>query len=77
MRHPNYLAVIVEVACIPLIHGCWLTAAVFSAGNAVLLLVRIHAEEAALGPAYARLLGAKPRLIPALRPVARTGPPSV
>ncbi len=77
MRHPNYLAVIVEVACIPLIHGCWLTAAVFSAGNAALLLVRIHAEEAALGPAYARLLGAKPRLIPALRPVARTGPPSV
>ena len=34
MRHPNYLAVIVEIACVPLIHGCWLTAAVFSIGNA-------------------------------------------
>ncbi|MGH7932226.1 MAG: isoprenylcysteine carboxyl methyltransferase family protein [Candidatus Binataceae bacterium] len=61
MRHPNYLAVVVELACIPLIHGCWMTAIVFSAGNAVLLRVRIRAEEKALGAVYARTLGAKPR----------------
>ena len=53
MRHPNYLAVIVEIACVPLIRGCWLTAVVFSIGNAILLWVRIRAEEAAMGPRYA------------------------
>ena len=53
MRHPNYLAVIVEIACVPLIRGCWMTAVVFSIGNAVLLRVRIRAEEAAMGPRYA------------------------
>ena len=52
MRHPNYLAVIVEIACVPLIHRCWLTAAVFSIGNAALLRVRIRTEEAAMGPRY-------------------------
>lgn len=64
MRHPNYLAVIIEVACVPLIHGCWLTAAVFSAGNAALLSVRIRAEEAAMGPRYAQEFGDRLRLVP-------------
>jgi methyltransferase len=66
MRHPNYLAVIVEVACVPLIHGCWLTAVVFSIGNAALLRVRIRAEEAALGPRYALEFGGRLRLMPKL-----------
>ncbi|MGH7915523.1 MAG: isoprenylcysteine carboxyl methyltransferase family protein [Candidatus Binataceae bacterium] len=70
MRHPNYLAVIVEVACIPLIHGCWLTAAVFSIGNAALLWVRIRSEEAAMGPRYALEFGSRSRLIPKLPPRA-------
>jgi methyltransferase len=48
MRHPNYLPVIVEMACVLLIHGCWLTAIVFSIGNASLLCVRIRAEETAM-----------------------------
>ena len=49
IRHPNYLGVILELAALPLIFGCWFTAAVFSAANLVLLLaVRIPAEEAAL-----------------------------
>ncbi|HLK85462.1 MAG TPA: isoprenylcysteine carboxylmethyltransferase family protein [Candidatus Binataceae bacterium] len=64
MRHPNYLAVIVEIACVPLIHGCWLTALVFSIGNAMLLRVRIRAEEAAMGPHYAREFAGRPRLVP-------------
>jgi methyltransferase len=64
IRHPNYLAVIVEVACIPLIHGCWLTALVFSANNAPLLALRISAEEAAMGPHYALAFAAKRRLLP-------------
>jgi methyltransferase len=48
IRHPNYLAVVVEIAALPLLHGAWLTAAVFSAADAVLLAVRIGAEEPAL-----------------------------
>lgn len=48
LRHPNYLAVAVEIAALPLLHGAWLTAAVFSAANAMLLAVRIREEEAAL-----------------------------
>jgi methyltransferase len=64
IRHPNYLAVIVEVACVPLIHGCWLTAAVFSAGNAALLATRIRVEEAAMGPRYALAFAGRSRLLP-------------
>jgi methyltransferase len=48
LRHPNYLAVVTEIAALPLVHTAWLTALVFSLLNAWLLWVRIHAEEAAL-----------------------------
>ncbi|MEV7675513.1 isoprenylcysteine carboxylmethyltransferase family protein [Streptomyces sp. NPDC088752] len=47
-RHPNYVAVVVEVAALPLVHSSWLTAAVFSAANGVLLTVRLSCENAAL-----------------------------
>jgi methyltransferase len=66
MRHPNYLAVIVEIACVPLIRGCWLTAIVFSIGNAALLRVRIRAEEAAMGPRYALEFSGLLRFLPKL-----------
>ena len=48
LRHPNYLAVVVEMAALPLVHGAWLTAVVFSLANAVVLRVRIRVEDAAL-----------------------------
>lgn len=48
LNHPNYLAVVVELAAVPLIHGAWLTAIVASLGNAVLLAVRIPCETRAL-----------------------------
>ena len=49
IRHPNYLAVALELACAPLIFGAWVTALAASLANAWLLLrVRIPAEEAAL-----------------------------
>jgi methyltransferase len=54
LRHPNYLAVAMEMAALPLLHGAWLTAAVFSAANAAVLAVRIPAEEAALQQALER-----------------------
>ncbi|MGW4052742.1 isoprenylcysteine carboxyl methyltransferase family protein [Streptomyces sp. NPDC004779] len=51
LRHPNYVAVAVEVAALPLVHSAWLTATVFSAANAALLTVRLRSENAALGRA--------------------------
>ena len=48
LRHPNYLAVMVEMIALPLVHTAWLTALVFSLLNAAVLTVRIRVEEAAL-----------------------------
>lgn len=48
LRHPNYVAVAVEGAALPLVHGAWLTAASFTAANAAVLAVRIRVEDAAL-----------------------------
>lgn len=73
LRHPNYLAVILEMACVPLIHGAWLSALAFSAANASLLRRRIPAEEQALGMAYQKAFGGKARFLPA-GSRARVGP---
>jgi methyltransferase len=48
LRHPNYLAVVLEIAAIPMIHCAWLTALVFTIANLVLLRERIRVEEEAL-----------------------------
>ncbi len=48
MRHPNYLAVALEIVALPLVHGAWRSALVFSALNAALMVVRIRSEERAL-----------------------------
>lgn len=64
VRHPNYLAVIFEMLAIPLVHGAFLTALVFSALNAVVLRLRIRDEERALGDAYERAFAQVPRFIP-------------
>ena len=49
LHHPNYTAVTVEVAALPLVHSAWLTAIVFSLANALILNVRIRTENRALG----------------------------
>ncbi|MGW0698604.1 isoprenylcysteine carboxyl methyltransferase family protein [Streptomyces sp. NPDC002867] len=49
LRHPNYVAVVVEITALPLVHSAWLTAVVFTVANTVLLTVRIRCENAALG----------------------------
>jgi methyltransferase len=71
LRHPNYLAVAIEGFAIPLVHGAWITAAVFSAANAALLVVRLRCEEAALAAHcdYRTRLGTTRRFLPG-RPVA-------
>jgi methyltransferase len=49
LHHPNYVAVVVEGVALPLVHTAWLTAAIFTLANALLLSVRIRMENAALG----------------------------
>lgn len=66
VRHPNYVAVAIELAALPMIHGCWLTAIVFSLGNLILMLVRIPAEERALGAGYHAAFSRLPRFLPQL-----------
>ncbi len=48
LRHPNYVAVVVEGAALPLVHAAWVTAAVFTLLNAALLKIRVTTEDAAL-----------------------------
>ena len=48
LRHPNYLAVVIEFLALPMVHTAWLTAIVFSVANALVLRVRVAVEEAAL-----------------------------
>jgi methyltransferase len=51
--HPNYVAVIVEGAALPLTGSAWITAGAFTVLNAVLLTVRIRCESGALAAAAA------------------------
>lgn len=49
--HPNYVAVVAEGIALPLVHSAWITAALFTAVNAVVLRERIRTEDAALAQA--------------------------
>ena len=52
LRHPNYVAVVVEGIALPLVHSAWVTAIAFTALNAILLMaVRIPCENRALSSA--------------------------
>ena len=64
LRHPNYVAVILEAASVPLVHGAWLSAIVFVLANVALLSVRIPAEERAMGDEYAGAFAGRPRFLP-------------
>ncbi len=49
LRHPNYVAVVLEIAVIPMLVGAWYTALLFTIANGALLLcIRIPAEERVL-----------------------------
>jgi methyltransferase len=48
MGHPNYVAVAAEGLALPLVHGAWATALVFTVLNAALMAVRIRCEDRAL-----------------------------
>jgi methyltransferase len=77
LRHPNYLAVIAEVAALPLACGAWRTAIAATIANAVVLAVRIRVEERALGAGWREAFAGRPRLVPALEargPGGSSGP---
>jgi methyltransferase len=48
LSHPNYVAVALEGVALPLVHSAWITAVVFTALNAALMMARIKVENAAL-----------------------------
>jgi methyltransferase len=66
IRHPNYVAVFVELAALPLVHDAWLTALAGSALHAFVLRRRLAVEEAVLAanPLYRAAMGGKPRFVP-------------
>ena len=64
MRHPNYVAVVLEGIALPLVQTAWITAVVFTVVNAGLLRVRISSENAALAQALTETLPSSTRLPP-------------
>jgi methyltransferase len=68
VRHPNYAAVFIELAALPLIHTAWLTALVGSVGHAWVLSRRLAIEEAVLlrNAHYRATVAHRPRFVPRL-----------
>lgn len=68
LRHPNYLALLVEFVALPMAGGAWRSALGLSAVNGAALALRIRAEEAQLerSDAYREAFRGKARLIPGL-----------
>ena len=66
IRHPNYLAVILELAALPLAGGAWATALGATALNALVLARRIPVEERELSadPTWRAVMLDRPRLLP-------------
>jgi len=55
--HPNYVAVVVEGAALPLVGSAWITACTFTVLNAALLTVRLRCETRALAAARVATAG--------------------
>jgi methyltransferase len=66
VRHPNYLAVFLELLALPLVHGAYVTASLGALAHLWVLGQRIRAEEDVLDadPAYRAAMGRKPRFLP-------------
>jgi methyltransferase len=66
VRHPNYVAVFVELLALPLVHGAYLTALLGAVLHAVILHRRITLEESVLmtDESYRRAFASKPRFVP-------------
>ena len=68
VRHPNYVAVFVELLALPLVHTAWMTALGATALHALVLRRRLALEESVLDadPTYRAQMGDKPRFVPRL-----------
>jgi methyltransferase len=68
VRHPNYLAVSLELLAAGLIYSAYLSTIIVGVLNLYSIIKRIHAEEEVLlqVPAYRSTLGNKYRLIPGI-----------
>lgn len=66
VRHPNYVAVFVELLALPLIHSAYLTALLGAVAHVFILFRRITFEETFLlgNAAYVTTMGGKPRFFP-------------
>ena len=78
IRHPNYLAVFLELAFLPLVQGAWLTAAIGTGLHLLVLHRRIHSEEKVLmkSDEYKLVMADKPRFIPDLLRITRSAHPT-
>jgi len=68
VRHPNYVAVFLELLALPLVHGAYVTAIGGALAHVWVLAQRIRAEDEFLlaDPAYRAVMGGKPRFLPRL-----------
>ena len=68
VRHPNYVAVVIELFALPMIHTAWITALAGTLADLEILRRRLRVEEGVLmaDPAYRSAMGAKPRFLPGL-----------
>ena len=77
VRHPNYAAVFIELAALPLVHTAWITALLGSAGHAWVLSRRLALEEGVLlrNEEYRATMAHRPRFVPRLfgRHATRSG----
>ena len=66
VRHPNYVAVFIELLALPLMHSAYIVAALGGLAHAVILSRRILFEERFLmaDATYRATMGRKPRFIP-------------
>ena len=76
IRHPNYVAVFLELLALPLVHAAWITAAAGTGAHVWVLYHRIRAEESVLlaHPEYRATMAQKPRFIPGFGPGLDLGP---
>jgi methyltransferase len=66
VRHPNYVAVVIEIFSLPMIHTAWITAIIGTLGDLEILRRRLSVEDGFLlsNPAYRQAMGGKPRFLP-------------
>jgi methyltransferase len=66
VRHPNYVAVFVELIALPLIYTAWISALVAAVGNGWVLHSRLAVEDRMLlsDAGYRAAMGSKPRFLP-------------